>query len=205
MTSALVALVCLGASALRPRAYQRCRLPWRPLLEVCATAGHLLAWCRRRAARLASWPSAPGPVPRCGFCERAATHRLSRHADGQMMRCALYVCDEPSCERRRPIPYDCGGWPSDSLAPLTVVQQHQLSAERALLRGAWAEVADHDRRARVWRLMLRVRRVRLAWAEQRSAYLRRCEAAEAGWSEVEGPKPTRPRGGGRKRAAAAAR
>lgn len=82
-------------------------------------------------------------------------------------------------------------WPGGRCST-TPALYHRLLVKR--LRGLVAE-----------RLARRVRQVRAAWAEQRAAYVRRCEAAEAGWAEVEPSGPKRPRGGGRKRAAAAAR
>jgi hypothetical protein len=173
MTSALVALVCLGAlGPVRTPGYQRCRHPWRwhrNPIGLCAPAGHLAAWCRRRLARLVSWPSPRGPVPRCCYCEGAAVYGHAHHQDGTRSRLVVYLCDDLGCEARRPLPYDLGAWPSESLAPVGVAREEQLLGERALLRGDWHTAAYHDREVKVWRLLTGVLRLREAHAAKVAA------------------------------------
>jgi len=154
----------------------------RRWLGLCAPAGHLVAWMRRRIKRLLTEPPTPGPVPCCRYCQEAAAYGWSRTSDGVGSydpHRIVYLCDSPSCERRRGHPHDLGGWPSERLGGWRgLAAESVLLAERALLRGDWREVAAEDERARFWRLAFGARRLLLVWAERRAAKPKRSKRAK---------------------------
>jgi len=168
---------CWNASAPdRSRYLDFCHRPSARIRSIglCAYAGHLTAWCRRKIRRLRSWPHPRGPVPSCRYCERAAVY--AKLGDGGYeawirndLRTATYLCDSPVCADGRSRMQDRWTTPTWSLAPLSRVQKHILSAEDALLRGDWREAALEDRQATFWRVALGVARICDAFAAKRAA------------------------------------